>query len=40
MFDELTTDLLELTAEVRGARHAFFAINIDCCTCSCCWGGS
>jgi len=38
MFNRLTSDLLELEAEVRGAGHAFFALNIDCCSCSCCWG--
>ncbi len=39
MFEQLTTDLLDLTAEVRGASRAFLALNIDCCTCSCCWTG-
>jgi hypothetical protein len=37
MFDHLTHDLLDLTSERRGAGHAFFAVNIDCCCCSCCW---
>jgi hypothetical protein len=36
MFDRLTSELLELTAETRGASRAFFALNIDCCCCSCC----
>ncbi len=38
MFDRLTAELLELTAESRGARQAYYALNIDCCCCSCCWG--
>jgi hypothetical protein len=37
VFDELTTDLLDLTAQPRGLRGASFALNIDCCSCSCCW---
>jgi hypothetical protein len=37
MFAELTDDLLELTATQRGLARAFFAVNIDCCCCSCCW---
>jgi hypothetical protein len=36
MFDQLTRELLDLTAEVRGARTNPFALVIDCCSCSCC----
>jgi hypothetical protein len=38
MFNRLTAELLELTAETRGAGNAFLALNIDisCCSCSCC----
>jgi len=37
MFDRLTAELLDLTAESKGARLANYALNIDCCCCSCCW---
>ena len=37
MFDQLTSELLDLTAESRGVRLAHYALNIDCCCCSCCW---
>jgi hypothetical protein len=37
VFDELTNDLLDLTAQPRGIRSATFALTIDCCSCSCCW---
>lgn len=36
MFDKLTQDLLDLTAQVRGERALPFALLIDCCSCSCC----
>jgi hypothetical protein len=36
MFDELTSELLDLTATVRGAGRELFAAVIDCCCCSCC----
>jgi hypothetical protein len=35
MFDELTSDLLDLTATVRGAGRELFASVIDCCSCCC-----
>ena len=35
MFDELTTELLDLTASVRGAGRELFAAVIDCCSCCC-----
>ena len=43
MFQELTRDLLDLTAEVKGDSKSLFAMVIDCCSsCSCaclflCW---
>ncbi len=38
MFDRLTAELLELTAETRGVRNARYAtVIVDCCCCSCCW---
>ncbi|HZO98278.1 MAG TPA: hypothetical protein VFB42_12990 [Gaiellaceae bacterium] len=36
MFSELTRELLDLTAEVKGETRALFAAVIDCCSCSCC----
>ncbi len=36
MFDELTRELLDLTASVKGKSGAHFAMVIDCCCCSCC----
>lgn len=36
MFSELTRDLLDLTAEVKGEAGSLFAMVIDCCSCSCC----
>ena len=36
MFDELTRELLDLTASVKGTSAARFAMTIDCCCCSCC----
>jgi len=43
MFKELTRELLDLTAEVKGEAPSLFAMVIDCCSsCSCaclffCW---
>ena len=43
MFQELTQELLDLTAEVKGEPASLFAMVIDCCcSCSCaclflCW---
>ncbi len=36
MFDELTRELFDLTASVKGKSAARFAMVIDCCCCSCC----
>jgi len=36
MFKELTRDLLDLTAEVKGDTRSLFAMVIDCCSCSSC----
>jgi hypothetical protein len=36
MFDNLTRELLDLSADVRGARSAAFALVFDCCSCTCC----
>jgi hypothetical protein len=38
MFNRLTAELLELTAETRGAGTATLAVNIavTCCSSSCC----
>jgi len=36
MFNELTRELLDLTAEVKGERTSLFAMVVDCCCCSCC----
>jgi hypothetical protein len=33
MFRELTHDLLDLRAEVRGPAASFFAMVVDCCCC-------
>lgn len=35
MFDLLTDELLELTAEAKGASRAVFASTISCCCCCC-----
>lgn len=35
MFSRLTAELLELTAETRGAGNASLALNIDISCCSC-----
>ncbi len=34
MFTELTNELLDLTATVKGDRRQLFAAFIDCCCCS------
>ncbi len=36
MFQSLTEELLELTAETKGASRAYFASTIACCCCCCC----
>lgn len=35
MFDTLTDELLELTAEAKGAARAGFASTVSCCCCCC-----
>jgi hypothetical protein len=38
MFDELTADLLDLTATARGQGNALYAVKVYlCCSCSSCW---
>ena len=36
MFDEVTRELLDLTASVKGTRASRFAMVIECCCCSSC----
>ena len=36
MFDNLTRELLDLRAAVRGEASSLFALVFDCCSCSCC----
>jgi hypothetical protein len=36
MFHKLTSELLDLAAQVRGDRRAAYAMSFDCCSCSCC----
>ena len=36
MFRALTKELLELTAESKGAGSAYFAETTSCCCCCCC----
>ena len=36
MFDELTRELLDLTAEMKGEATSLFAMVIDCCSCCSC----
>jgi hypothetical protein len=36
MFHQLTSELLDLAAEVRGDGRAPYAMSFDCCSCSCC----
>ncbi len=35
MFETLTHELLDLTANVRGEVAGYFAMVIDCCSCCC-----
>jgi hypothetical protein len=35
MFHSLTDELLELTAETKGANRAYFAETGPCCCCCC-----
>ena len=36
MFKELTNELLDLTASVRGEKASHFAMVLDCCSSSSC----
>ena len=36
MFDELTRELLDLSASVKGEAAVRFAAVISCCSCTCC----
>ena len=36
MFDELTTQLLDLRSTMLGDKRQLYAAVIDCCSCSCC----
>ena len=36
MFQELTRELLDLTAEAKGEAPSLFAMVIDCCSSCCC----
>jgi hypothetical protein len=36
MFEELTSDLLDLTVSVKGKRAGKFAMLVLCCSCSSC----
>ena len=36
VFKELTNELLDLTATVRGESPSHFAMVVDCCSCSSC----
>ena len=38
MFDELTDELLDLTASVRGTADSHLAMVVYSCCCSCCCG--
>ena len=38
MFDELTSQLLDLQARTLGERRELFALVQDCCCCCCCYG--
>ena len=35
MLNTLTSELLELTVETKGAQRAFFAQTTSCCSCCC-----
>jgi hypothetical protein len=36
MFNELTKELLDLTAEVQGESKSLYAMVVNNCCCSCC----
>ena len=36
MFDELTSELLDLSGRALGDSRELFAAVIDCCSCCCC----
>jgi hypothetical protein len=36
MFIQLTRELLDLDAQVRGEGPELYALVFDCCSCSCC----
>jgi hypothetical protein len=38
MYEQLTSELLDLTVEVKGRKSSSFAMLIVCCSCSCCCG--
>ena len=38
MFEQLTSQLLDLRADTLGAHQGLFAMVIDCCCCSSCYG--
>jgi hypothetical protein len=40
MFEELTSQLLDLRATTLGERRELFALVQDCCCCCCCYGFS
>jgi hypothetical protein len=39
MYEQLTSDLLDLTVEVKGQKSSSFAMLVVCCSCSCSCGG-
>ena len=39
MFAEMSDELLELKAQARGRKPAFFAMLVASCSCCCCCGG-
>ncbi len=38
MYEQLTSELLDLTVEVKGRKSSSFAMLIVCCSSSCCCG--
>lgn len=38
MFDQLTEELLDLTATVKGRPASAYAMVLSCCSCCCCCG--
>lgn len=36
MFETLTAELLELSADAKGPGRATFAVTTSCCSCCCC----